>query len=224
MSIEAITWALNTAPIPTGRNASTLAAVLVGLANHADPDGRNAFPAVATLTRYTRLSERSVQYALRTLEDLGLITPSDPGIVAAYVKRADRRPHGWDLPIHSTIHKTVHRVIHNDGDGVQSVHPVGAHGVQTRLHGVQTTTSRGARRAPEPSLNLPKNRPSPGPSVHDDASAPIPPVCGRCDARDTDPISARIVWLNAERTRSQRCPRCHPHPDNPGAAPAGGPR
>lgn len=101
MSIEAITWTLNAAPIPTGRNASTLAFVLVGLANHADPDGRNAFPAVATLVRYTRLSERSVQYALRKLEALGLITPSDPDIVAAYVRRADRRPQGWDLPIHS---------------------------------------------------------------------------------------------------------------------------
>jgi hypothetical protein len=140
MSIEAITWALNTAPIPTGRNASTLAIVLIGLANHADPHGRNAFPAVATLTRYTRMSERSVQYALRTLEDLGLITPSDPGIIAAYVKRADRRPHGWDLPIHSTIH----RVIHNGEHGVQSVHPVQGHGCKLsptgckqRHHGVQ---------------------------------------------------------------------------------------
>src|SRR5947209_14306834 len=113
MSIEAITWALNSAPIPTGRNASTLAVVLVGLANHADPDGRNAFPAVATLVRYTRLSARSVQYALRALEDLGLIAPSDPEIVAAYLKRADRRPNGWDLAIHSSIHK----VIHDSGDG-----------------------------------------------------------------------------------------------------------
>jgi hypothetical protein len=50
MTIEAIAWALNTAPIPTGRNASTLAFVLVGLANHADPGGSNAFPAAATLS------------------------------------------------------------------------------------------------------------------------------------------------------------------------------
>ena len=220
MSIEAISWALNAAPIPTGRNASTLAFVLVALANHADPDGHNAFPAVATLARYTRLSERSVQYALRNLEDLNLITPSDPDIVAAYVKRADRRPQGWDLPVHSTIHSLIHTV----GDGVYILHPAGAHGVQTQAHGVQTTTSRGARLAPEPSLNRSKNRPLPGSALHDDASATVPPVCGRCDARAPDPISARIVWLDTERTRSQRCPRCHPHPDNPGAAPAGGPR
>lgn len=64
MSIEAISWALNRAPIPTGRrDASTLASVLIGLANHADPDGRNAFPSVARLVRYTRLAERTVRSA-----------------------------------------------------------------------------------------------------------------------------------------------------------------
>ena len=149
MSIDAISWALNKAPIPRDRrDASSLAIVLVGLADHADPDGRNAFPAIATLARYTRLSERAVQYAVRALEELGLITPSDPEIVAAYVKRADRRPKGWDL--------VIHRIIHNAENGAQAVHPVAQHGVQTRPHGVQTTTSRGASFAPEPSFNRPK--------------------------------------------------------------------
>jgi hypothetical protein len=54
VSIEAINWALNKAPIPTDRkDASPLPSVLIGLANHADPDGRNAFPSVDRLTRYT---------------------------------------------------------------------------------------------------------------------------------------------------------------------------
>jgi hypothetical protein len=40
VSIEAIHWALNAAPIPHDRrDASSLAMVLVGLANHVDPDG-----------------------------------------------------------------------------------------------------------------------------------------------------------------------------------------
>lgn len=108
MSIEAINWALTAAPIPRDRrDASSLAAVLIGLANHAGPDGTNAFPSVATLTQYTRLSERSVQNALRTLEELGLIRPGDPNIVAAHVRRADRRPRGWDLAIHSGV-QTLH--------------------------------------------------------------------------------------------------------------------
>ncbi|WP_203612712.1 hypothetical protein [Amycolatopsis sp. SID8362] len=62
MSIEAISWALNAAEIPRKRrDASSLAIVLAGLANHAGPDGCNAFPSIGTLTRYTRLSERSVR-------------------------------------------------------------------------------------------------------------------------------------------------------------------
>jgi Helix-turn-helix domain len=123
VSIEAIHWALNTASIPRDRrDASSLAAVLVGLANHAGPDGCNAFPSVSTLSQYTRLSERAVQYALRGLEELGLIGPSDPDIIAAYIKRADRRPKGWDLAIHS---------------GAQTVHPAGSNGCKQRRHGVQ---------------------------------------------------------------------------------------
>jgi len=118
MSIEAITWALNTAPIPTGRNASTLAFVLVGLANHADPDGHNAFPAVATLVRYTRLSERSVRNILRELTTLGLIRPSDPDIVAAYISRADRRPNGYDLDLSlSNVDNSARPVDNSDGGG-----------------------------------------------------------------------------------------------------------
>jgi hypothetical protein len=48
-----------------------------------------------------------------------------------------------------------------------------------------------------------------------DASAANAPAvggpCGQCDARPSDPVSARVVWLDADKTRSQRCPRCHPH-------------
>ncbi|MBN9742011.1 helix-turn-helix domain-containing protein [Amycolatopsis sp. A1MSW2902] len=184
LSIEAIAWALNTAPIPRDRrDASSLAIVLVGLANHAGPDGCNAFPSVSTLSGYARLSERSVQYALRSLEELNLIRPSDPDIVAAYVKRADRRPKGWDLAIPNEV---------------QTVRPGQAHGVQTRRGGVQTATRRGAELAPEPSLNRPENR------------SGASPVCGQCDGRPADPVSARVIWLDADRTQSTPCPRCHP--------------
>ncbi|ROP37418.1 helix-turn-helix domain-containing protein [Saccharothrix texasensis] len=203
MSLEAITWALNRAPIPRDRrDASSLAVVLLGLANHADPFGRNAFPAVSTLVRYTRLSERSVQYALRSLEELELIGPSDPEIVAAYVKRSDRRPRGWDLAVHRS-----EGAVDNSADGVQSLRPANGHGVQTPRYGVQTATSRGASTAPDPSLNRPKNRPSP--SAPGGRSA-VPAECGGCDARPGDPISARVVWLDEDRTRSTPCPRCAP--------------
>jgi hypothetical protein len=74
--------------------------VLVGLANHAAPDGTAAFPAVRTLVRYTDLSERTVRTALDRLAAEGIIAPCDPAIVAAKIKRADQRPQGWDLAMH----------------------------------------------------------------------------------------------------------------------------
>ena len=103
MSVEAISWALNLAPVPCDRGGKpnpACKAVLIGLANHAGPDGKEAFPSEKTLVRYTCLSERTVQTALDRLEADGIIRPCDPAIVAAKIKRADRRPQGWDLAMH----------------------------------------------------------------------------------------------------------------------------
>ena len=100
MSVEAISWALNLAPVPADRSGQPSTAckfVLVGLANHAGPDGSGAFPSVATLVRHTSLSERTVRTCLDRLEADGIIRPCDPAIVAARIKRAHRRPQGWDL-------------------------------------------------------------------------------------------------------------------------------
>ncbi|MGO8885838.1 MAG: helix-turn-helix domain-containing protein [Streptosporangiaceae bacterium] len=102
MSVEAISWALNLAPVPADRGGQPSSAckfVLVGLANHAGPDGTCAFPAVRTLMRYTGLSERTVRTCLGRLEAEGLIRSCDPAVVAARIKRADRRPKGWDLDL-----------------------------------------------------------------------------------------------------------------------------
>jgi len=102
MSVEAISWALNLAPVPADRGGQASSAckfVLVGLANHAGPDGSGAFPSARTLMRYTGLSERTVRACLGRLEAAGLIRPSDPAVVAARIRRADRRPKGWDLDL-----------------------------------------------------------------------------------------------------------------------------
>jgi hypothetical protein len=64
VSVEAVSWALNLAPVPIdlgGRVSSPCKFVLVGLANHAGPDGAGAFPSVATLMRYTGLSEAALR-------------------------------------------------------------------------------------------------------------------------------------------------------------------
>ena len=103
MSVEAISWALNLAPVPrdqAGKRNSACKAVLIGLANHAGPDGTGAFPAVRTLVRYTDLSERTVRTALHRLATDGIIRLCDPAVIAAKIKRADQRPQGWDLAMH----------------------------------------------------------------------------------------------------------------------------
>jgi hypothetical protein len=92
VSVEAISWALNLAPVPADRGGQPSSAckfVLVGLANHAGPDGTGAFPSVATLVRDTGLSERTVRTCLDRLEAAGIILPCDPDIVA--VRTAARR-------------------------------------------------------------------------------------------------------------------------------------
>lgn len=98
MSIEAVSWALNNEAVdnPTSK------LVLIGLANHARPDGTASFPSISTLERYTRLSDRAVQKHLRLLEENGLIRRCDPRIVEAHIQRADRRPIGYDLVMEIT--------------------------------------------------------------------------------------------------------------------------
>ena len=107
MSVETISWALNLAPVPADRGGQPSSAckfVLVGLANHAGPDGTGACPSVATLVRYTGLSERTVRICLDRLAAESLISPCDPDIVAFRIKRADRRPQGWDLNLSLVRH------------------------------------------------------------------------------------------------------------------------
>jgi hypothetical protein len=211
MSIEAIRWALNTAPIPRNRrDASSLAVVLIGLANHADPDGRNAFPSLATLARYTRLSERSIRYALRALEDLKLIENSDPEIVAAYVKRADRRPNGYDLALHRDEPPVDNpdASVGNRRDEGHWVPPAGqneGHGRLTR--GATSDRTRG-RACPRTVLNHPGNRHARARAP--EARSPLRPPCGQCDARPGESVTARVVWLDDARKDFRLCPRCHP--------------
>jgi Helix-turn-helix domain len=175
VSVEAISWALNLAPVPADRGGQPSSAckfVLVGLANHAGPDGVGAFPSVATLIRYTGLSERTVRTCLDRLEAYEIIRPCDPDIVAARIKRADRRPKGWDLDLslvrddldqpgaaapegQSTIRRAGLAALwrpdhHGHPNEVQSPHPA-ARGVDNAVHEVQQShphRQRGATSAP----------------------------------------------------------------------------
>jgi Helix-turn-helix domain len=162
MSVEAISWALNLAPVPRdggSKRNPACKAVLIGLANHAGPDGTGAFPSVRTLVRYTALSERTVVTALDRLEAEGVIRPCDPAIVAAKIKRADRRPQGWDLAMHlirgdlddedlaalepqfpglaARVREAAAARSGQPDDGVQPLHPAPVAAVDNAAHGAQ---------------------------------------------------------------------------------------
>ena len=130
MSIQAVAWALEFQDLPldgrTGRPDSGAAFVLVALANHADENGCNSFPAVATISRYTKLSERAIQYKLRALEEHGTIAKTpNPLIRAATIQRADHQPQSYDLVAFQRGAKSP--------NGVQSPMPRGAKSMET-LH------------------------------------------------------------------------------------------
>lgn len=116
MSIEAVAWALNDAPV---KDASALL-VLIGLANHAARDGKGSYPSRETLATYARCSVRTVAVKLRVLEEAGVIVRGDQAHVAHL--RGDRRPVVYDLNY-----------------DVQILHPVGS-GYE---NDVQTEVERG---------------------------------------------------------------------------------
>ena len=203
MSVEAYTWALNLAPVPmdTGgklpKPNSACAFVLVALANHAGPDGRDAFPSVPTLMRYTRLAERTVRTALDRLEADGIIRASDPDIVAAKIKRADRRPRGYDLAMELMRddldddeldeigrqnpwlkpwideHRPATAAPRERGAAVAGRKRRGA---AAATNGVQPTTARGAAAAPKPSIEPSLNQPTTVEPVSADVEALITAV------------------------------------------------
>ena len=99
MSIEALEWALCTAPKhPT----DSVRLVLLGLANHAWKDGTGAFPSQGTLASYLsggdcRANRRKVQRALSELESGGWIRRGSVSKVAGIPK--GQRPIVWDLDL-----------------------------------------------------------------------------------------------------------------------------
>jgi hypothetical protein len=171
MSVEAFSWALNEAPIPPRERGepspSSCLHVLVGLANHADPDGRDAFASVATLMVYTRLSERQVRACLERLEVLGIIVRGNQRIVAERIERADRRPVSWDLQMHLTrpvlamapSYARRRYPDHARQEPVDKSPKRGAAAAPRRRNGVQGVQPRGAGPAPKPSRSRPIDHP-----------------------------------------------------------------
>lgn len=76
MSTEAVTWAMDRAPMPRtekGKPDTTGRHVLQVLAEHASPDGTGAHPSVLRIQYRTGYDRATIQRALRRLEKAGLI-------------------------------------------------------------------------------------------------------------------------------------------------------
>lgn len=188
MSVEALTWALNIAPTPKdpetttkdgvrrgGGPNSACAFVLVGLANNANADGTDAFPSIATLTRYTRLNERTVQKAIHRLAEAGIILPGREEVRDAKT-RPGARPRTWDLNMAlmrddlneeeaTRIDRSVHGFLAR-WRGVHEVHPSGAEGCTGGQRGVVVVRERGGPRTPEPSLEPSLELPHPAHEIN----------------------------------------------------------
>lgn len=95
MSTRAVAWALDSRS--TGPLDPATRLVLVTLADHAHADGTSAFPSKRTISERIDVSERTVQRHLRTLEELGLITPGDARLVDHIPHYA--RPNVWNLAL-----------------------------------------------------------------------------------------------------------------------------
>lgn len=73
MSIEAVKWALEA---QVGGNAKVL---LIGLANHAHPDGTEAYPSLDTLARYAHCDRSTARRNVRKLVEAGWISEDGLG-------------------------------------------------------------------------------------------------------------------------------------------------
>lgn len=155
MSIEAMTWALSAdVGDPTGK------LVLLGEANHAHKDGRNAWVGKEQLGEYAGCEARTVQRHFKKLRAAGWIRYGDQSQVAHI--RADRRPTVYDLAMSEAVRlewKAAYEAEQGRGDilsprpdstGSQIVSPSDDHG---ETHGETPEASRGDKAvSPEPSL------------------------------------------------------------------------
>ena len=138
MSIESMSWVLNYSPVSGSEKI-----VLLGIANHADDQGGNAWPSVSTLARYANVSERAVQQALQKLRDGGHIDiiPNAGGTAKT---RSDRRPN-------------LYKILYMQADGTHRTSPRSdTNGVKSSAQRGEVGFVNGAKQAsPEPSLEPP---------------------------------------------------------------------
>lgn len=125
LSVQAISWVLENSQSRLGPRH-----VLISIANHAKRDGTGAWPSIKTIALESRLSEREVQYALRTLVSIGELA----------IQQGEG-PHGTNLYSMPMM-------------GAKSA-PANSAGCKIQQTGVQISAEMGVDFAPEPSLKQP---------------------------------------------------------------------
>lgn len=139
-----MSWVLN-----HSTTSGTEKLILVGIASHADREGRNAWPTLETLATYASSSVRTVQRLLPKLAKEGhLVIRKNRG--GGMEHRVDRRPNLYEI----VMHEVTASVTPDPTDGVTSSrHPVDASEVTTGVtskpsHGVTKEPPRGDKNAP----------------------------------------------------------------------------
>jgi len=116
--------------------------VLLAIADSSDHDGTNAWPAIDTIGRKTKLSRSTVKRKIQELVSLGelAVVPGPSHI------RSDRRPNGYEIHLPSLIMGVI-----NGGSERTSAEPTG---VQNGPTGVQNDDHDGSPVNPNPSLPI----------------------------------------------------------------------
>jgi hypothetical protein len=120
--------------------------ILICLANYADANGCNAFPAVQRLCRDTGYSESTVRRRLQSLVDAALIVKGNQAYAAVQITRSDRRPTVYDLVIPRGVPLTPRAVNGVSGEVVR--------GVRNGSTGCQSLTPDPKRSVREPKSGL----------------------------------------------------------------------
>ncbi|MET7752334.1 MULTISPECIES: helix-turn-helix domain-containing protein [Actinomycetes] len=97
MSVQAYEWA--TKKLPKGLVSLPVRQVLEAFADHADEQGRAAYPSLSTVAWYLDCSERTVKEHVRTLIKIGLLVVSPDQSPAEDIPY-EYRPVVYDLPLH----------------------------------------------------------------------------------------------------------------------------
>lgn len=147
MSLRAILWVMNDAPVDN----QTELAILYALADRASDDGSTAWPSQEWIAYRARCTARTVRTHLKNMEERGLIKRGNPKFVEHI--RKDVRPIVWDLNLSLKRPENDDRKILPPGSSASNDRKTSVERpeAQRRTAGSGFPTNR-----PEPSMNHPE--------------------------------------------------------------------